>query len=48
MTLAPGMEVLIPDLTANSSYLQQFIYGVDAAGNLAEMETETETETETE
>ena len=46
VTLAPGMEVLIPDLTANSSYLQQFIYGVDASGNTAETETETETESE--
>ena len=48
VTLAPGMEVLIPDLTANSSYLQQFIYGVDVSGNVAETETESESETETE
>ena len=46
VTLSAGMEVLIPDLSANSSYLQQFIYGVDAAGNVAETETETERETE--
>ena len=42
------MEVLIPDLTANSSYLQQFIYGVDVFGNVAETEKESESETETE
>ena len=48
VTLAPGMEVLIPDLTANSSYLQQFIYGVDVFGNVAETEKASESETETE
>ncbi|MGI6012307.1 MAG: LCP family protein [Ruminococcus sp.] len=32
-TLSIGMEVLMPDLKANSEYLQEYIYGENAASN---------------
>lgn len=37
-TLSMGMEVLVPDLTANSKYLKEYIYGKPV--DVTEMETE--------